>query len=77
MTGKNLKEVYMYVLASLLFVGFFIILGLLLTHSIPEQNKELVHTLLGVLGTCFVMTITYFFGSSKGSADKTEMMNKQ
>ena len=77
MTGKGIKEVYMYVLASLLFIGFFIVLVLLLKHAIPEENKELVHTLLGVLGTCFVMTITYFFGSSKGSADKTEMMNNK
>jgi len=66
----------MYALAALLFIGFFIILGVLIFVGIPERNEALLNVLLGVLGTCFVMTISYFFGSSKGSADKNLMMSE-
>ena len=71
---EKYKEIFMYALAALLFLGFFSILGALIFVEIPGRNEALLNVLLGVLGTCFVMTISYFFGSSKGSADKNLMM---
>ena len=67
------KEIYMYALAALFIVGFFIMSWLL--RNTPENSF-----LIGVIETLkmgVVLILGYFFGSSKSSADKTELMNKQ
>jgi len=66
------KEIYMYALAALFIVGFFIMSWLL--RNTPENSF-----LIGVIETLkmgVVLILGYFFGSSKSSADKTELMNK-
>lgn len=46
--------------------------------DIPESNHRVVDTVLGfVLGTIVATIIGFYFGSSKGSADKNELINKE
>jgi hypothetical protein len=42
----------------------------------PELNKDLGLIVIGVLAAKFSDVVAYFFGSSKGSSDKTKMLRK-
>lgn len=64
----------MYVLAGVIVIGFFVVIGLLLAVSIPAGSKEIFLMLIGVLGAKFGDIVNYFFGSSKGSADKDRLI---
>lgn len=66
------KEIYMYVFAALFVTGFFIIAYVY--KDITENTFA-----AGVIETMkngVILILGYFFGSSKGSADKTELLNK-
>ena len=53
-------------------VIFFITFG-----NIPSDNVRFADTILGfLLGTIIATIINFFLGSSKGSADKSEIINK-
>lgn len=71
---KTTKEYYMYVLGGLITLGIFSIIAFLVFKPIPEANNELLYMLLGILAAKFSDVVSYFFGSSKGSADKTELL---
>lgn len=59
-------------LAWLVVIGFFTVMVLLMYKGIaPESSSEVVYLLIGALTTGFGTVLAYFFGSSKGSADKT------
>lgn len=74
LTGK--RDINLYALAWLIVGGFFLLTGGLLYFS--YQGKPIVDSsgvlfmLLGTLATGFGMVLQYFFGSSKGSADKSQ-----
>lgn len=70
------KEIYMYALAALIVLSVLTIIGLLIFISMPESNKSILELILGALIASFQLVIGYFFGSSKGSADKTELLAK-
>jgi hypothetical protein len=56
-------------------LGFFALLALLFFHNIPEGTKDILQVMLGgVLGQ-WTTIISYYFGSSSGSARKTDMIN--
>lgn len=71
-TGK--KDINLYVLAWTVVASFFLIVALLLYKAIPVGQDNIVYMLLGTLGTGFITVLSYFFGSSKGSADKTTLL---
>jgi len=70
-TGDNTTRI----LALSYTLGYFTILAFVFFSKIPPENANVLNTLLGVLSTVQVGIINYYFGSSKGSADKTEMLN--
>lgn len=60
-------------------VGFLGLLLFLIMRK-PGQdlvNKDLLNVMLGALATSWASIINYYFGSSAGSAKKTEIMGKQ
>lgn len=67
------KEISMYVLGALIVLGFFITLGFLIASGKYESTLQLV---IGSLIAAFGTVVGYFYGSSKGSADKTALLNK-
>jgi len=68
------KEIYMYALGALVALGLFVIIYFLIRIATPEGNKDALLILLGVIAGAFTSVVGYFFGSSKGSADKTELL---
>lgn len=71
-TGK--RDYNLYVLAWTVVVGFFILCGLLMYRALPEGQNEVVFLLFGGLVAGFGQVLGYFFGSSKSSAEKTQLM---
>lgn len=68
-----LKDKTPMVLAYLLTVGFFALIAFYGFYDIPPENRPILNVLIGVLGAGFTGIIQYYFGSSAGSARKTEM----
>jgi len=71
------KDVNLYVLAWVVVGGFFVLTGMLML--IPElegrTNNAMVNILFGGLVSGFATVLGYFFGSSKGSTDKTQLLS--
>jgi len=75
-TGK--RDINLYVLAWVIIGGFIgliaalIVLELVFARTVSAN--PLISLLVGSLSTDAGMVVGYFFGSSKGSAEKTELM---
>ena len=63
-----------YILAWFLGAGFFSLIIMLMFFGVKDEAKEIVFTLLGSFGTAFGMAMSYFFGSSEGSKEKTKLL---
>ncbi len=63
-------------LAYTLLVGFFAVMGFLMFATVPVGSRDLLNILLGMLGTSVVSVVSYYFGSSQGSAEKTKLLAK-
>ena len=72
-----MKDIFQYVLGALIVAGFFTLLYLLVSKTVPEINKDLLNLVVGALIGSFATVVGYFFGSSKGSAEKTELLSKK
>lgn len=55
-------------------VGFFGILTWVMLKGLPEGNKEVAIYMLGSLSTAWTTIMAYYYGSTKGSSDKTAAM---
>lgn len=64
------------ILAIIVAVGFISLLWLMAWHEVPAGSHDLLTAMTGVLGTGFGTLIGYYFGSSAGSAKKTEIMQQ-
>jgi len=67
------KDVYQYALGALIVLAFVGILGIMIFKGV--QDNPVLNTMVGAFASAVVMVVTYFFGSSKGSSDKNEMLN--
>lgn len=56
--------------------GFFGLLAFLILREIPATSHDVIIAMVGTLGTAWVGIVTYYFGSSKGSSDKTSLIEK-
>ena len=62
------------VLAILVTLGFFGVLSMMLTYGAPESGRDALLVLIGSLGAAFTSMLSYYYGSSTGSKQKTELM---
>ena len=67
----------MYVLGALVVLLSASVIFLLIFHDLPENNKDIVNIALGTLLGMAVTVVGYFYGSSKSSTDKTEIISKK
>ena len=61
-------------LAAGVTVGFFGILALMMFHEVPASGRDVLLAMTGTLGTAWVAVVSYYFGSSAGSAEKTAQL---
>jgi RsiW-degrading membrane proteinase PrsW (M82 family) len=67
------QDWYLYALAAVVVLGFFGLTVLMMMSKMDPNNphKDIVFMMFGGLVTGFSMVLSYFFGSSAGSAQKT------
>ena len=58
------------IISTIITVGFFVMLYLVIRKEIPDGSRELANIMLGSLGASFTAVISYWVGSSAGSASK-------
>lgn len=63
-------------LAGLITLGFFGILTGMMTGELKTQDNQALLILLGALSTSFGGVINFYFGSSQGSQQKSELLAK-
>jgi hypothetical protein len=68
------KEVYMYVLGAIVVIGF---IALAVFLVVSGKYPDAVNLMVGAVISSFTLVLGYFYGSSKGSADKTEAINQK
>lgn len=73
---KEMKDRFMFTLGAIIMICFFIVMGLLIFHAMPDNNKDVLYLIIGALIGFAGSVVNYFYGSSKGSSDKTELLNK-
>lgn len=56
--------------------GFFGVLYWLMTQGFPDSGKEPLLIMLGSLGTAWTAVVSFYFGSTAGSARKTEALER-
>lgn len=63
-------------LAYLITGGFFSVLAYMLVFEVQEASRDILNIMLGSLGASWTGVVAYYFGSNKGSAQKTELLAK-
>jgi drug/metabolite transporter (DMT)-like permease len=74
---KDISEIYFYALGALIVIGFFTFMIILILKPVPENNESVMNIIVGALIAAFTGVVNYFYGSSKGSKDKTKILSKK
>ena len=61
-------------LGALIIIGFFVVLGAMVTQNLPAGAETEFSIMLGALATMTAAVVNYFFGSSAGSKEKTRLI---
>lgn len=71
---ETLKDKIPSALAIMVTLGFFGVLAYMLKYQVPAQGHDAMLLMLGGLGSAWTSVVAYYFGSSAGSAAKTELL---
>lgn len=69
-TKDNTPRILAYAITG----GFFGAFGYLIRYGFPPGNEAIITYMLGSLGTGWTTIMAYYYGSTKGSSDKTAVM---
>ena len=72
--SKKIKDIFQYCLGALIVLCFFAILSVLVFRELPQANRDAMNIMLGITGTLTAGVGSYFFGSSKGSSEKNDII---
>jgi len=73
---KKAREIYGYVLAAIILLGFFALIVCIIFKVIPTENKEIAISLFGTLSVLVTLVVKFFFDGNKETAAKNEMIYK-
>lgn len=77
MKDTNQKNAWIRVIFGMVICTMFVFAAAALLYlPIPEANSSAVNILVGSLSTLIGMVFTFYFGSSNGSAMKSETIDK-
>lgn len=65
------------VLAAIVLLAFGVTHWHLLNHAVPQDMKELIARMLATLDAMVMLVLSYFFGSSRGSRAKDELIARR
>jgi len=68
------KEIFQYALGALIVVAILVLIYVVFRVALPNANKDVALLVIGALVAKFGDVVNYFYGSSKGSADKTDIL---
>jgi gas vesicle protein len=74
---EMLKSTRSYVPATLTFgitIGYFVVLLGMMTKAFTVADSQVMLIMLGQLGTAWGVTIAFWFGTTSGSKDKTDIL---
>lgn len=74
-TGK--RDINLYVLAWTVVLAFFVLTAVLIYNPLEGTAVGYINQLFGAMATGFGLVLSYFFGSSRGSAHKQALMHEQ
>lgn len=74
MSRKNLREGFFYLVAAIIIFSAYYIMRKLFAGEMPANNHDAIMLAIGVILGWGTNVVNYFFGSSKGSAEKSESM---
>ena len=70
------RDWHIYFIAWTVIAGFLSLCVILMFEDIPKESSNVLYILLGGLSAGFSQVLSYFFGSSKSSAEKNEFLIK-
>ena len=68
------KENLPVIIAIATTAGFIMLLCIMAFKDVPTTSHDILMASVGTLGTAFVSIVSYHFGSSAGSARKTDIL---
>lgn len=68
------KEIYMYCLGAFIVACATGATVFMMCAAVPERNHDIVNNSISQLWILAAVVATYFFGSSKSSSDKNELL---
>jgi len=69
---KKAKDIFMYALGAIVVIGVLSLITLVILYR-PEMN-DVINISVGALLAAFGSVVGYFYGSSKGSSDKNQLL---
>jgi len=73
----KIKEIFMYVLGAFVVGCAVTIITMLFFYSVPQSNHDAIMLAIGAALGWAGSVVSYFYGSSKGSSDKTDLLKEQ
>ncbi len=70
------KDINLYILAWMVIIMFYGLVAILCFRVVPDANLGPVNQLFGAMAAGFGMVLAYFFGSSRGSALKSQALEE-
>ena len=68
------RRVFMIALGALIVIGFFVLMVILVLYPIPDSNSDVLYLVIGALIASFSTVVNFYYGSSQGSHDKSDIM---
>lgn len=76
MENKTINSVYMYVIGGLIIMGFFLSLIYMALTNQQGNYTSVITDMVSTIKYSMILIVGYYWGSSKNSSEKTDMLNE-